>query len=118
MSKADENYKAIKQHAHYTNLSSVNQSLVSKFESQNSLKSDTYFVYGTYIDENKVSMDVVTGYFVTVMQKYFTFYVDLKNLMYLFITTISILVMALTVSKTCLASCLSNISLICKPYIW
>jgi len=66
MLKADENYKAIKQHAHYSNLSSVNRFLISKYSNQNSLKSDTYFVYGTYFDENKVSMDAVTGYFVTV----------------------------------------------------
>lgn len=118
MSKAEDNYKAIRQHAHYSNLSSVNQSLISKFESQNSLNSDTYFVYGTYIDESKVSMDVVTAYFVTVLQKYFTFYEGPKNPMYLFTTTISILVMALTVSKTCSASCQLNTSLTYRPFIW
>lgn len=32
MQKANEDYKIMKQHAHYTNLTSVPQILVSKFE--------------------------------------------------------------------------------------
>ena len=71
MSKAEENYKAIKQQAHYSNLSSVNQFLITKFPHQTSSKTDIYFVYGMYLDESKVSMNDVTGYFVTVLQKYF-----------------------------------------------
>lgn len=48
MDQALEDYKAIKQHAHYANLSPVNSNLLIRFENPK-LKNDTYFVYGYYM---------------------------------------------------------------------
>ncbi len=73
MLKADENYKTLKVHAHYENLSSVNENLVSKLvtDKDKHMPIDIYFIYGVYVDESKVSMDLITQYFVTVMPKYY-----------------------------------------------
>lgn len=80
MKRADENYQAIRQHAQYSNLSSVNTKLISKFVHPK-LSQETYFIYAIYMGEGKISMDLITGYFVSVFQKYFLEYLGLRNLM-------------------------------------
>jgi len=60
MDTAEEVYKTIKQRAFYRNLTPVNEILVTRFEADKTLKTDTYFVYGMYISQKNVNMDLIT----------------------------------------------------------